>query len=293
MKVFLTGGTGQVGRALIASKPEWVELFAPGRGELELTDTTALCGALDAFRPDRIINAAAYTAVDRAEADEVGARAVNADMVRHLADWLDPCRGDAGLIQISTDFVFDGAASTPYRPDAPTSPPGVYGRTKLEGERAARTTAFSTTIRTAWVYAAEGANFVHTMLRLMASRDEVRVVADQIGTPTHATSLAHALWLLAIGGHRGLYHWTDAGVASWYDFAVAIQEEALTLGLLERAVPVVPIRTEDYPTPARRPAYSVLDKSATWAITGPARHWRVELRDCLAEIARGRANSNS
>ena len=212
-------------------------------------------------------------------------------MVRkHLADWADPRHGDARLIQISTDFVFDGAASTPYLPDAATNPLGVYGRTKLEGETFARGAALSSVIRTAWVYAAEGSNFVHTMLRLMGSRDEVRVVADQIGTPTHAAGLARAIWALVTvegsGGLRGhkLLHWTDAGVASWYDFAVAIQEEALALGLLERAVPVVSIATQDYPTPARRPAYSVLDKSATWAITGPARHWRVELRECLAEI---------
>jgi len=120
------------------------------------------------------------------------------------------------------------------------------------------------------------------MLRLMRERPEVRVVADQIGTPTHAAGLARAIWTLA--GQHGSFHWTDAGVASWYDFAVAIQEDALALGLLTRAVPVVPIRTIDYPTPAQRPAYSVLDKTATWALIGSARHWRAELRDCLAAI---------
>jgi dTDP-4-dehydrorhamnose reductase len=124
------------------------------------------------------------------------------------------------------------------------------------------------------------------MLRLMRERPEVRVVADQLGTPTHADSLARALW--ALHGHSGIFHWTDAGVASWYDFAVAIQDEALRLGLLAHAVPVIPIRTADYPTPARRPACGVLDKGATWAITGPARHWRHELADCLARIAANR-----
>ncbi|MBV8972705.1 MAG: sugar nucleotide-binding protein, partial [Sphingomonadaceae bacterium] len=136
-------------------------------------------------------------------------------------------------------------------------------------------------VRTAWVYAARGSNFVHTMLRLMRERDEVRVVADQFGSPTHAVTLARTILALAGGGHTGIFHATDAGTATWYDFAVAIQEEALAIGLLTRAVPVVPIRTEDYPTPARRPAFGVLDKTATWAITGPARYWRDELRDCM------------
>ena len=139
-------------------------------------------------------------------------------------------------------------------------------------------------MRTAWVYAAQGNNFVHTMLRLMRERPEVRVVADQIGTPTHAAGLAAAIWALVGANATGIHHWTDAGVASWYDFAVAIEEEASAIGLLTRAVPVVPIRTADYPTPAQRPAYGVLDKTATWAIAGPARHWRAELRDCLAAI---------
>ena len=139
-------------------------------------------------------------------------------------------------------------------------------------------------VRTAWVYDATGANFVRTMLRLMRERDEVRVVADQIGTPTHAAGLARAIWALVTARASGIFHWTDAGVASWYDFAVAIQEEAFALGLLERMVPVVPIATSDYPTPARRPAMSVLDKRATWAITGVAAHWRQELRAALKEM---------
>jgi dTDP-4-dehydrorhamnose reductase len=170
----------------------------------------------------------------------------------------------------------------PYAPDAPTNPLGAYGVTKRDGELAAGADALI--VRTAWVYAAVGSNFVHTMLRLMRERDELRVVADQIGTPTHAASLAGAIWTLAAHGATGTYHWTDAGAASWYDFAVAIQEEALARGLLTRAIPVIPIRTADYPTPAARPNYSVLDKTTTFAITGPARHWRDELRDCLTSM---------
>jgi dTDP-4-dehydrorhamnose reductase len=140
-------------------------------------------------------------------------------------------------------------------------------------------------VRTAWVYAARGTNFVNTMLRLMKERDMVHVVADQIGTPTWAPSLANALWTLAVAKAKGLYHYTDAGVASWYDFAVAIEEEGRTAGLLSRPAAVVPISTNDYPTPARRPAYSVLDKEAAWTLIGrPAQHWRVNLRLDLKEL---------
>jgi dTDP-4-dehydrorhamnose reductase len=147
-------------------------------------------------------------------------------------------------------------------------------------------------VRTAWVYAAGGGNFVRTMLRLMAERDQVRVVADQIGTPTHATSLARALWGLAQANRHGIHHFTDSGAASWYDFAVAIQEEALARGLLDRKVPVVPIATSDFPTPAKRPAYSVLDKTVTsTALGGPAPHWRDNLRAMLDDVKRETASN--
>lgn len=296
MRVFLTGGTGQVGRALIAGKPAGMVLLAPTRAELELGDAYAVRESVLAFDADLIINAAAYTAVDRAEIEPEAARAVNVGLVEALMRAVDVGTLDEKpIVHLSTDFVFDGAGSRPYTPDAPTNPLGVYGLTKRDGEMAMHSAPCHLILRTAWVYAARGENFVQTMLRLMRERVEVRVVADQIGTPTHAAGLARAIWGLVPGiAHIGrvagspILHWTDAGAASWYDFAVAIQEEALALGLLERAVSIVPIRTEEYPTPARRPAYSVLDKSATWAVTGPARHWRVELRDCLREIAAAR-----
>ena len=234
-------------------------------------------------RPEIVFNAAAYTAVDRAEADETVARAINVNAVGTLASAARVA--GAAFVHVSTDFVFDGTAHVPYPPDAAPNPLGAYGRTKLDGEiAAAEFHSAPLIVRTAWVYAAKGNNFVATMLRLMRERDEVRVVADQFGTPTHAATLAQTLWALASGGHTGIFHATDAGTATWYDFAVAIHDEARAIGLLERAVSVTPIRTVDYPTPARRPAFGVLDKTATWAITGPARHWRAELRDCLAAI---------
>jgi dTDP-4-dehydrorhamnose reductase len=278
MKILIAGSGGQLGRALQATAPAHVTLIAPPEAGFDITDAANVAATLAAHSPDLVINAAAYTAVDKAESEPDRARLVNATAVAHLA------AHTPALVQVSTDFVFDGTAHAPIPPDAIPAPLGVYGVTKREGEQAAARNARALIVRTAWVYAAEGANFVHTMLRLMRERDEVRVVADQLGTPTHATSLARALWSLIDARTTGLHHFTDAGTASWYDFAVAIQEEALALGLLPRAVPVLPIRTQDYPTPARRPAYGVLDKTATWAITGVPNHWREELRRCLRDL---------
>ena len=190
-------------------------------------------------------------------------------------------------MHISTDFVFDGASNRAYTPwDAPR-PLSVYGESKLAGERRALESACeAVVVRTAWVYASAGRNFVLTMLRLMREREQVRVVGDQIGTPTWATSLAYALRdLIESEPAKGIYHWTDLGLASWYDFAVAIQDEALERGLLSRPAAIVPIGTKDYPTRARRPAFSVLDTAATRALLPtPAVHWRHNLRMMLDEL---------
>ncbi|QYE34146.1 dTDP-4-dehydrorhamnose reductase [Polymorphobacter sp. PAMC 29334] len=283
MRALIAGSGGQLGRALQATAPAGVTVIAPPEAGFDITDAEAVRAVVAEARPDVIINAAAYTAVDKAEADEAAARRVNVNAVGTLA--AAARIAGAGFAHVSTDFVFDGTAHRPYSPDAAPNPLGVYGRTKLDGELAA--TEFHASpliVRTAWIYAAVGNNFVATMLRLMRDRPEIRVVADQIGTPTHVPTLARTLWTLIAGGHTGTFHATDAGVASWYDFAVAIHDEALALGLLTTPVAVLPIRTEDYPTPARRPAFGVLDKTTTWAITGPARHWRAELRDCLAAM---------
>lgn len=271
MRALIAGAGGQLGRALQACVPAGVTVIAPPEAEFDITSPDSVAAAVAAARADIVVNAAAYTAVDKAETEPEIAHRINAAAVATLAAHAPK------LVHISTDFIFDGSASMPYAPNAAPNPLGVYGATKLGGEMVAGPEALI--IRTAWVYAARGGNFVHTMLRLMRERPEVRVVADQIGTPTHAAGLARTVWALA--GERGVFHWTDAGAASWYDFAVAIQEEALASGLLDRAVPVIPIRTSDYPTPAQRPAYSILDKTKTWAITGPAAHWRHELRLCL------------
>lgn len=280
MKVLITGVQGQVGRALAATVPQGWRALAVGRNELDLTDADAIRAVIRQEEPDAIVNAAAYTAVDRAETDEDTALAVNAGAVAAMAEGLAETGGR--LVHVSTDFVFDGTSSRAYRPEDAPAPLSAYGRTKLAGEAAAG--ADAAVVRTSWVYAAGGANFVRTMLRLMRERDEVRVVADQFGSPTWATGLACTLWGLLEQRASGLFHHRDAGVASWYDFAVAIQEEALEIGLLDRAVPVVPIATSDYPTPAVRPAFSLLDDSATRALIGDRpSHWRVNLRSMLQE----------
>jgi dTDP-4-dehydrorhamnose reductase len=281
MKALIVGSKGQLGRGLAATAPEGVAIVGHDLDTLDITDRAAVEAVVAAEKPDLLFNAAAYTAVDKAEGDEDAALAVNATAVGLLAD---AARANgARLVHVSTDFVFDGVQGVPYAPDAPTAPISAYGRTKLAGEQAAGDDALI--VRTAWVYAPTGGNFVRTMIRLMGERPEVRVVADQIGTPTYAPGLAVALWTLAQRGATGIYHYTDSGAASWYDFAVAIQEEALAAGLLTRAVPVLPIGTADFPTPARRPHYSVLDKSKTFAALGaPAPHWRTQLRAMIEEI---------
>jgi dTDP-4-dehydrorhamnose reductase len=287
VKVLITGANGQVGRALLKSVPPGVNAIAVARADLDIGDAQAVLASVQSIRPDLIINTGAYTAVDKAESEPQLAERANSFGPRHLG--LAAATTGSRLLHLSTDFVFDGTASRPYKTDAPTNPLSVYGRTKLAGEEAVRHTLpeRSVVIRTAWVYAAEGANFVRTMLRLMAAKGSVRVVADQVGTPTSADSLANVIW--AVAGRpemSGLYHWSDLGVASWYDFAVAIAEESAALGILPAEVRVDPIATEEYPTPARRPSYSVLDKrSLLTQVSIPARHWRSSLRLVLKEIA--------
>lgn len=284
MRVFLVGANGQLGRELQRCLPAGTELLAMGSQELDLREAEAVAARVAAFRPQVVINAAAYTAVDRAESEQEVAFAVNGQGAANLAQAARAA--GAYCLQVSTDFVFDGAQSRPYQPTDVTHPLGVYGASKLAGEQLALAAYPEgvAVVRTAWLYSAFGNNFVTTMLRLMGERGSLGVVADQAGTPTWARGLAEALWQMCRVQSKGIYHWTDAGVASWYDFAVAIQEEGLSCGLLNREIPIQPINTVDYPTPARRPAYSVLDKTGTWAALGMTPpHWRVALRRMLLE----------
>lgn len=285
MKVLLTGAGGQLGRALRTTAPAGVLLDARTSAQLDVSDLEEVSRVVLDTRPDVIINAAAYTAVDRAEQEPQHVHAVNGIGPAHLAQ--AATQYGARLIHISTDYVFDGSASRPYRPLDACHPLGVYGASKRAGEEAVLSIASQGLIvRTSWLYAAQGNNFVRTMLRLMGERDAVGVVADQVGSPTWVGSLAAALWAVTQRPQlHGLYHWADLGVASWYDFAVAIQEEALALGLLTKAIPIRPLRSEEYPTPARRPAYSVLDSAdARRDFEMAGMHWRAALRQMLREL---------
>jgi dTDP-4-dehydrorhamnose reductase len=288
-RALITGAGGQVGLALRQCPPPGWEIQACETDELDITRPHQVRAVVHRAQPTLVIHAAAFTGVDAAESDAARAEAVNVTGTRHLAE----AARDVGarVVYLSTDFVFDGGAGRPYAPEDPPHPLGVYGRTKLGGEQVVRQVLGEdgVILRTAWVYSRHRQNFVLTMLQLLRNREEVGVVSDQVGTPTWATSLAGAVWSIA-GKPRlsGIAHWTDAGIASWYDFAVAIQEEALTVGLLTRAVHIRPLRSEEYPASARRPPFSVLDKTTTWAALGwVPPHWRVNLRCMLGELVRG------
>jgi dTDP-4-dehydrorhamnose reductase len=286
MRVLVLGAGGQVGRAVAQSAPAGHEVIARTRSDVDIGDAAAVGRAITEAAADWVVNAGAYTAVDQAEDEPAKAAAINDAAVGAIA--AGAARAGSRLLHLSTDFVFDGASSRAYLPSDKPNPLGVYGASKLAGEaKVLGGDCAGIVLRTAWVYAATGRNFVLTMLRLMREREQLRVVGDQIGAPTWAAGLARAIWGLMSGGAgAGIYHWTDLGVASWYDFAVAIQEEALARSLLPRATAVVPIATADYPTRAHRPAFSVLDTSATRALlpATTAVHWRVNLRMMLDEL---------
>lgn len=285
MNVLLTGANGQLGRELQATCPAFVTLVATDRDTLDITDPVQINHLLATHQPDAIINAAAYTAVDKAESDVAAAYAINQYGAGHLAQ--AAAAHDSYLMHISTDFVFDGSQPVPYLPADTARPLGVYGASKLAGEQQIQEKLPAACIvRTAWLYSVYGNNFVKTMLRLMRERDSLGVVCDQTGTPTWTGTVADTLWSLLEQRVSGVWHCTDNGTASWYDFAVAIQEEALALGLLQRVVPIRPLRTAQYPTPAHRPAYSVLDRSRIEQQLGIALpHWRVSLRRMLRTMA--------
>ncbi len=290
MKVLIAGANGQLGYALqqasnVFSDHYALELIALTRAELDLSQVDRIENILDSFLPDAIINAAAYTAVDKAEAEAELAKTINADAVKQIAMWCQ--RHNKTLIHISTDFVFDGKKSSPYDIADETNPLGVYGRTKQQGEAFALSECETTyVVRTGWVYGEHGANFVKTILRLAGERENLGIVADQVGTPTYALHLAEMIWqLLLQKPQQKLWHFSDAGAASWYDFAVAIVNEAEVLGMLNRKPMIKPIVTSDYPTPAPRPAFSVLNKKNTWGDLNIAPvHWQAALVKMLTAL---------
>lgn len=282
MKILITGANGQLGTEL----HEILEREFPGQTlytdvqELDLTNAKAADSYVANNEITHIVNCAAYTAVDRAEEEKMLCAAVNTDAVKNLAMAADA--NGAKIIHISTDYVFDGTNHRPYRESDKVNPISQYGTTKRKGETLLLALApQAIIIRTAWLYSAHGNNFVKTMLRLADSQPEIKVVCDQIGTPTFARDLARAV-VKVLQSHQwvpGIYHFTDEGAASWYDFAKAI------FRIAGKDVKVTPIPTEDYPTPASRPSYSILDRTrikATYGIEIP--HWEEALADCLRQL---------
>lgn len=298
MRVLLTGAAGQLGQALVASAPAGVDLIACTRAALDLADAAACRQAVLDLRPTWVLNAGAYTAVDQAEREPDLAAAVNAGAPEALAQALAETGGR--LLQLSTDYVFNGDQGRPYGPDQALDPLGVYGATKAAGEAAALALPGARVLRTSWVYGPVGRNFCLTMLRLHERKavagEPLGVVADQVGCPTATTTLAAACWraigvdqAIATAGADGprILHWSDAGAASWYDVAVAIGELGVETGLLQRSAVVRPITTADFPTPAKRPTYSLLDCTASRRALGlEPLHWRAALAEVLRSMAR-------
>ena len=283
--ILVTGANGQLGAELAKALAPHGRVVATARAELDLADPDAIVATMREVKPALVVNAAAYTAVDQAEREEPLARAINGVAPGILA--AEAKRSGALLVHYSTDYVFDGRATAPYDEDAPVNPQSAYGRTKLEGERAvAASGADAVVLRTSWVYGLEGRNFLTTMRRLARERDELRVVDDQTGAPNWSRELARATArIVANGRHwiaerRGLYHLTARGATTWYGFARAILVDV-------PHVRVVPITTAEYPTPATRPAYSVLGTARferTFGFALP--DWHVSLAECLASAPR-------
>ncbi len=267
-RVVLTGAHGQLGRALVASAPSHISLRAYGRETLDVCDVSAVERILDHERPAVLLNAAAYTAVDAAEQDEAAAQAVNGTAVASLARSAET-RG-VRLVHLSTDYVFGGDGGAPYGTDAAVAPCNVYGRSKAAGERAVLALASDAVIvRTAWLHSAHPPNFVATVAERLQRGEQLRVVTDQIGTPTRAAHLASALWrVVSTPALRGVLHCTDAGVASWYDVAQCVADELSRRGRLPVHAGVVPVQTAADAQRAVRPRAAVLDAFASWQALG-------------------------
>lgn len=284
LNILVTGANGQLGnemRRLGAVSPH--NYLFTDVAELDITDAAAVGELMRRERIDIVVNCAAYTNVERAEEDEATAHVLNCEAVRNMAE--AAAATGATLIHVSTDYVFDGQGHLPYREEDPTSPLGAYGRTKLAGEQAVIDSGCKYLIfRTAWLYSEFGNNFLKTMLRLTAEREELKVVFDQIGTPTYAGDLALAIFAIIEGeryaGNEGVYHFTNEGVTSWYDFAVEI---AAAAG--HDACRILPCHTAEFPTKAARPAYSVLDKTKVKRMFGiEIPHWRESMLYCLEKL---------
>lgn len=279
MKIIVIGKSGQLAWELSQLSTTEHEIVCLGRNDINIEVVSSIFELLQLYKAEAVINASAYTAVDKAESDVGKAYAVNAKAVGDLAQ---ACKMlSVPFVHISTDFVFHGDKGAPYLPDDDINPLGVYGASKAEGEQLI--TEFypenSAIIRTSWVYSTHGNNFVKTMLNLMNTKSELGIISDQIGSPTYAKGLADACVSSLMNHVTGIHHYTDTGVASWFDFAMAIQQFGFELGLLDKKIPINPISTSQYPTPAKRPHYSVLDKSSLVKALPELSltHWKVQL----------------
>ena len=285
-RILLTGADGQLGHELQQTLAPLGEVIALTRQELDLSQGEQIRQLVQQVRPSMIVNSAAYTAVDKAESEVELAQAVNGMAPKIMAEEAEKI--GALLLQVSTDYVFDGQKNTPYLETDPTHPLSSYGKSKLAGEVGIQEVVTDNylILRTAWVYGVYGkGNFVKTMLRLGQDREELRVVADQVGSPSWAKDIADAIAQLLQSETTGIYHFTNSGVVSWYDFAIAIFEEARALGFPLKVQRVIPITTADYPTPAVRPAYSVLSgKKITETLGDYPPYWRDSLRKMLKQL---------
>jgi dTDP-4-dehydrorhamnose reductase len=286
-KVLLIGAKGQVGQELQVTLPYLGEVISIGREELDLTNSEKISQLIGEIHPDYLVNAAAYTAVDKAETEPDLAYSINAIAPKIMAESAEKIK--AKFLHISTDYVFDGRKNTPYLETDLTNPLGVYGQSKLRGEEEIKTVNSQAIIlRTAWVYGSYGkSNFVKTMLRLGKEREELKVVVDQVGSPTWAKDIATAIThlLINVDNPPGIYNFTNSGVASWFDLTKAIFEEAKISGIPLKIQRVIPITTAEYPTPAVRPAYSVLSgQKISQQLDYIPPYWRDSLKAMLTQI---------
>ena len=295
MKVLLTGSNGQVGNELISTRPSHIELYPTVRSTLELSNPQDCFDIVKAIKPDWIINTGAYTSVDKAEKEPEIAMAINAGAPKAFANAI--LKEGGKLLQISTDFVFGGSQSFPYSPSSIRSPINVYGKSKARGEIEIENLLAkknqSVILRTSWLMGSTRNNFALTMLKLHHEKDIISVVADQVGSPTTTATLSEAIWKIismnsditdSSNGSPQMLHWCNSGVASWYDIAVAVGEISEEIGLIKQKATVLPIQTINYPTPAQRPSYSILDNSiAKEKLKLTPIHWRQALRDLLID----------
>ncbi|KJY84164.1 dTDP-4-dehydrorhamnose reductase [Vibrio galatheae] len=284
MEVLIVGKNGQLAWELQRTCPSSIDMHVCSSQDIDITSLESVDRIVSSIQPDVIINAAAYTAVDKAEVDRESAFLINETGVENISQVAK--RYDVRLLHVSTDFVFDGCKNSAYETNEQANPICVYGLSKLKGEQAIKKLHKNAAIiRTSWLYSEHGQNFVNTMLHLMKDREKLDVVSDQIGCPTSAHGLAKFLWSLAeIDEISDIYHYCDLGVASWYDFAISIQSLGLKYGLLDKRIPITPISSSEYPTLAQRPTFSLLSSSVE--AKGYQKHWTEALEDTLESLCK-------